>query len=257
MQLRPNLKQIPVHQLFRGKFQPRENFDEDSLVELASSIRANGLLQPVIVRPSTQDNTYEIIAGERRWRAAQKIGLDKIYCLINTYSDKQAAAASAIENLNRSDLNPIEEAKAYKRLIDEFHYSHEEVAATIGKSRTKITNSLRLLTLKSDVIDMLIEGSISESHGKIIAGLPNEYHDKIASQCKSEQLSVRQLEHTIRTKLTPSESSKIEQNSDIKSLESRLSEYIGSPVTITCSNGKGVVKINFQTLDIFFFPPRN
>lgn len=250
MQLHPNLKQIPVENLIRGKFQPRVVFDEESIIELANSIRSNGLLQPVIVRPTEDSNTYEIIAGERRWRAARIVGLDKIHCLINTYSDKQAAAASAIENLNRADLNPIEEANAYKRLIDEFSYSHEEVAATIGKSRAKITNSLRLLTLSTDIMDMLIKGKISESHGKIIAGLPKEQHHKIASKCKTEQLSVRQLENVIKLSSPPKKLLKQSADSNINNLEIQLSEHLGTPVSISYSNGKGNIKIHFQTLDI-------
>ncbi|NQY42802.1 MAG: ParB/RepB/Spo0J family partition protein [Legionellales bacterium] len=244
----PLLKKISIEKLVRSKFQPRTHFCEEAIEELAKSIKQNGILQPIVVRPTVEDSTYEIIAGERRWRAAQKIGLSKIDCLINSYTDQQAAAAAAIENLNRADLNPIEEAYAYQRLIQQFDISHEEVAATMGKSRTKITNSLRLLSLDKKVTEMIIEGLISESHGKIIAGVEKRQQFKIASKCITKNLSVRQLENL--TKKVPINKKSSCKNIEITSLENKLSEYIGSPTEITYNDGQGNIKIFFQNLDI-------
>lgn len=246
----PHLKQLPVEKLVRSKFQPRSHFDEEAIIELAHSIRSNGILQPIIVRPVGTGNLYEIIAGERRWRAAQRVGLDKIDCLVNSYSDKQAAAAAAIENLNRSDLNPIEEAQAYKKLIEQFHYSHEEVAATIGKSRTKITNSLRLLSLDSKVSQMLINGKLSESHGKIMAGLDQKEQVKLAATCIDKKLSVRDLEKILKNSTTNLEKPNPKIPTEIKRLESDISEYLGSKVEITDKKGRGYLKIHYQNLDI-------
>src|SRR5690349_4964104 len=143
MPKKPEWRQLPIEQLVRGRYQPRQHFDQAQLQELADSIKTTGgLLQPIVVRPIA-GGKYEIIAGERRWRAVQLAGYGEISCLIGQYDDEQALQASIIENINRADLNPIEEAQAYQRLVDEFHYSHEEIAATIGKSRVSVTNSLR------------------------------------------------------------------------------------------------------------------
>jgi ParB family chromosome partitioning protein len=241
-------KQLAIESLVKGKFQPRVQFDEEAILELANSIKTNGILQPIVVRPIAQSSLYEIVAGERRWRAAQKAGLTEVNCLVNTYTDQQAAAAAAIENLNRSDLNPIEEAQAYQTLIDNFHYSHEEVAATMGKSRTKITNSLRLLSLHKDVTKMLIRGNLSESHGKIIAGLPVHKQKAMAYKCNEKQLSVRQLEKLLKKKSTGKLLSK--DNYEITNLERKISEHVGSPTKIVYQNGKGSLKIHFHNLDI-------
>src|SRR4029079_3847018 len=168
---KPTLQQITIDRLSRGKYQPRQHFDPEKLQELADSIKSTDwLLQPIVVRPLS-DGNYEIVAGERRWRAAQLAGLGEVSCLVFNYSDEQALQASIVENISRADLNPIEEAQAYQRLIDEFHYLHEEVAASVGKSRTAITNSLRLLKLDPRVQKFLIEGKLSEGHGKILASL--------------------------------------------------------------------------------------
>lgn len=247
------LKQLPIEYLTRSKFQPRVVFTEEAINELAHSIRANGILQPIIVRPTSNYNLYEIIAGERRWRAAQKAGLTKIDCLINQYTDKQAAAAAAIENLNRADLNPIEEAQAYKKLIENFNYSHEEVAATMGKSRTKITNSLRLLSLDNNVMSLIIKGKLSESHGKVIAGLDKNLQTDYANKCITNELSVRELEKSIKKSKTATV--KLDKQNttqlEINSLAEQLSEHLGCTTTIKYHNNKGVIKIYFQNLEVF------
>ncbi len=250
MDKKVHFKQLPIEKLVRGKFQPRMHFSEEAIAELGNSIKNNGILQPIVVRPISRKSLYEIVAGERRWRAAQKIGLTKVDCLINTYTDQQAAAAAAVENLNRTDLNPIEEAQAYQQLIDNFEYSHEEIAATMGKSRTKITNSLRLLSLDKPITKMIIDGLISESHGKIIAGLEKNKQCKIAFECIENHLSVRQLENFIKKTTLAKENCKKENTVETANLENRLSEHIGCPIKIFHKNGKGNITIFFHNLDI-------
>lgn len=241
---KPCLKLIPLDLLVRGKFQPRVEFDEHGLEELAQSIQINGLLQPIIARPIA-NNKYEIIAGERRWRAAQKAGLNSVYCLVNVYTDEQAAGAAAIENLNRMDLNPIEEANAYLRLINEFKYSHEEVAATLGKSRAKITNSLRLLKLSPQIQKMIINNEISEGHGKVLASLHDSYQQRFAQKCKQLGWSVRQLEKAVKL-LQQETQYKSSKDPNLSSLEIKLSQYIGCPVTLEYNDGKGKLIIYFH-----------
>ncbi len=159
------IKAIPIEQLVRGKYQPRRHFDKKALEELAQSIRTNGLIQPIVVRPIAKQQ-YEIIAGERRWRAVQLAGMHNIECVIRDLTDTEAIEASTIENLQREDLNPIEEATAFQRLADDFHYTHEEIAATIGKSRARVSNVIRLLKLDTSVQQLLIDGLLNEGHVK-------------------------------------------------------------------------------------------
>lgn len=191
---RPTLQQIAIDLLVRGKYQPRQHFDPEKLRELADSIiSTGGLLQPIVVRP-TADSKYEIVAGERRWRAAQMAGLADVSCLVCQYSDDQALQAAIVENISRADLNPVEEAQAYQRLIDEFQYLHEEVAASVGKSRTAITNSLRLLKLDPRVQQYLITGQLTEGHGKILAGLAPHHQIDLAERAQKNGWNVRKME---------------------------------------------------------------
>jgi ParB family chromosome partitioning protein len=191
---RPILQFLSIDLLVRGKYQPRRHFDSAQLQELAESIKTTGgLLQPIVVRP-INSNQYEIVAGERRWRAAQLAGLNDVSCLVSHYTDEQALQASIIENISRADLNPIEEAQAYQRLIDEFQYLHDEVAAAVGKSRTSITNVLRLLKLDPRVQELLIHGKLSEGHGKILAGLPISAQFQLAELSIQKGWSVRKIE---------------------------------------------------------------
>jgi len=248
---RATLQQIPIDLLVRGKYQPRQHFDPEKLRELADSIKStNGLLQPIVVRP-TLNNKYEIVAGERRWRAAQLTGLADISCLVCAYTDEQALQASIVENISRADLNPIEEAKAYQRLIDEFHYLHEEVAASVGKSRTAITNSLRLLKLDPCVQHYLIAEALSEGHGKVLAGLPPHQQIELAKRCVEKAWNVRkmemeakQLQHTS----TPTQGPYSDIN--VKRLEIALSEHIGNRAQIDYEErGGGYVRIRFNNID--------
>ena len=197
MKERAELKQIAIDCLSRGKFQPRRVFAQAALQELADSIKSSGLIQPIVVRPIDEQH-YEIVAGERRWRAAQLAGLDYVTCLVKSFNDEQTAAVSTIENVQREDLNPIEEAKAYQRLIDDFSYLHEEVAAMVGKSRARITNSLRLLRLDEAVQQLLIDGDLSEGHGKAIAGLSLPLQRELAMAAVKQGWSVRKLEQHVK-----------------------------------------------------------
>jgi ParB family chromosome partitioning protein len=219
------------------------------LKELSESIKTTGgLLQPIVVRPLA-DNLFEIIAGERRWRAAQLAGLSEVSCLVSRYTDEQALQASIIENINRSDLNPIEEAQAYQRLIDEFHYLHDEVAAAVGKSRTSITNILRLLKLDPRVQELLITGQLSEGHGKILAGLPIPTQLELAERCIQKGWSVRKIE-TEAKKLQQQDPLATYSDPNIKHLETALSNHLGNRVEIDCEDrGGGYIKIRFNNID--------
>jgi ParB family chromosome partitioning protein len=247
---KPVLLQLSVDLLARGKYQPRRHFDPAQLQELADSIKTTGgLLQPIVARP-LKDGRYEIIAGERRWRAAQLAGLHEVSCLVGTYSDEQALQASIIENINRADLNPIEEAHAYQRLIDEFQYLHDEIAAAVGKSRTTITNSLRLLKLDARVQEWLISMQLSEGHGKILAGIPLAHQFELAERCIQKGWSVRKLESEAKKQLQGTNHEGPYSDPNIKHLEGALSDHIGNRVAIDCEErGGGYVKIRFNNID--------
>ena len=249
MRKKPEWRLLPIDILVRGQYQPRQHFDQTQLQELADSIKTTGgLLQPVIVRP-IQNGKYEIIAGERRWRAAQLVGFHEISCLIDHYSDEQALQASIIENISRTNLNPIEEAQAFQRLIDEFEYSHEEIAAAVGKSRVTITNSLRLLKLDLRVKELLINGQLTEGHGKILAGIVLEQQFTLAERAVNSHWSVRKLELEVKKAQAANENSPY-SDPNIKHLETALSEHIGNRVHIECEErGGGYVKIRFNNID--------
>lgn len=248
---KPTLQQIAIDLLVRGKYQPRQHFDPEKLQELADSIvTTGGLLQPIVVRP-INGNQYEIVAGERRWRAAQLASLGEVACLVYPYSDEQALQASIIENISRADLNPIEEARAYQRLIDEFDYLHEEVAASVGRSRTVITNALRLLKLDPRVQAYLISGELTEGHGKILAGLNGADQVELAKKTVTKGWNVRKLEAEVK-KLQAASDPQAGPYSDanIKHLEMSLSEHIGNRVHIECEDrGGGYVRIRFNNID--------
>lgn len=247
---KPILQTLSIDQLVRGEYQPRRHFDPVQLQELADSIKTTGgLLQPIVVRPHSAGK-FEIIAGERRWRAAQLAGLNEISCLVSHYTDEQALQASIIENINRADLNPIEEAEAYQRLIDEFNYLHEEVAAAVGKSRTTITNLLRLLKLDSRVQELLIHGKLSEGHGKILAGIPTKDQVILAELCVQKNWSVRKIEIEAKKLQQPNLDEGPYSDPNLKHLETALSDHVGNQVNIDCEErGGGFVKIRFNNVD--------
>ncbi len=247
---KPILQQLSVDQLVRGKYQPRQHFDSEQLQELAESIKTTGgLLQPIVVRPLNTGN-FEIVAGERRWRAAQLAGLNEVSCLVSLYTDAQALQAAVIENINRTDLNPIEEAQAYQRLIDEFSYLHEEVAAAVGKSRTTITNALRLLKLDPRVQQLLISERLSEGHGKILAGVPIEHQNALAEQCIQKNWSVRKIEIETKKLLQPAEKNNPYSDPNIKRLETALTDHLGNQVNIDYEDrGGGYIRVRFSNID--------
>jgi ParB family chromosome partitioning protein len=240
------LKNIPLEKLIIGKYQTRKDFDQVYIQELAESIKENGIIQPIIVRP-VEEGDYEIIAGECRWRAAQLASLDLVPCLVRKYTDEQAIAATTIENLQRRDLNPIEEAKAYQQFVEKFDYLHEEIAAVIGKSRTKITNSLRLLRLDNRVQAMLESGELSDGHGKVIAGLPQKIQYEVAEKCATQDWSVRKLEHTIKLLQQRGSAIKHQEDPNIMALEKIISDQIGSEIKFEQNLNKrgGWLKIRY------------
>lgn len=248
---KPTLQHIGIDLLVRGKYQPRQHFDPEKLKELADSIKStDGLLQPIVVRPLA-NGKYEIVAGERRWRAGQLAGLDEVSCLVFNYSDEQALQAAIVENISRSDLNPIEEAQAYQRLIDEFDYLHEEVAASVGKSRTAITNSLRLLKLDPRVQKLLATGQLSEGHGKILASLAPHEQISLAERCVQKGWSVRKIEaEAKKLQQTTSTDQGTYSNANIEKLETALSEHVGNRVQIEYEErGGGYMRIRFNNID--------
>lgn len=246
------LKNLPVEQLSRGRFQPRRVFDEQALIELTESIEAQGVIEPIVVRKNG-DLSYEIIAGERRWRAAQRAGFSSVPCVIRQYTDEEAAEVTLIENIQRENLNPIEEAKAIFRLIEDFCYTHEAVAKAIGKSRTKITNMLRLLNLDERVQQCLIQKQLSEGHGKTLAGLPFEHQWLMAEAAINGAWSVRQLElESKQQKLMAGHKKKDKKDANIARLEKLASARFGSEVVVenNADNRSGWIKLKYQNYEV-------
>ena len=244
------LKQIPLDLIQRGKYQPRADFDEAALEELASSIKSQGLMQPIVIRPIGPQK-YEIIAGERRWRAAQIAGLDSIPAVIRMVSDEAAIAMSLIENIQREDLNPIEEALALKRLQDEFKLTQQEVADAVGRSRTAVTNLMRLVGLHIDVQKMLQTGLLEMGHARTLLSLPEIKQVDFARDIAKKGLSVRQTEELVRKAKSPKEVvSERSIDPNIKNLEESLGEKLGAKVLIEHkTNGKGRLIVSYNSLD--------
>lgn len=246
------MKQLPVEFLRRGKYQPRREMDQETLEELAVSIRQQGIMQPIVVRSISKD-IYEIIAGERRWRAAQLAELDKVPAIIRNVDDNAAIAMALIENIQRENLNAIEEAVALQRLQEEFELTQGEVAEAVGKSRTTVTNLLRLINLTDEVKRMLEQGDLEMGHGRAMLSLNAEQQVIVARQVVSKALSVRQTETVVRRILEEKPTKSVadkESNADVKRLEQELSEKIGSAVNIERnSKGKGKLVIKYNSLD--------
>ncbi|MFT5085258.1 MAG: ParB family chromosome partitioning protein [Lentisphaeria bacterium] len=245
------LKELPVEFLQRGKYQPRRDMHPEALEELAQSIKSQGVMQPIIVRP-IGDNKYEIIAGERRWRATQQAGLHSIPALIRDVPDETAIAMALIENIQREDLNPMEEAVAFKRLQEEFELTQQEVAEVVGKSRTAVTNILRLLNLSEEVKTMLEHGDLEMGHARCLLTLNEQQQREVARIIVAKSLSVRQAEAL--AKKTQQESSNDKPlapiSPDLKQLEEGLGEHVGVPVMIQHSTkGKGKLVLKYNNLD--------
>lgn len=245
------LQHLPLDIIQRGKYQPRRDMDPQSLEELAQSIKMQGVMQPIVVRPIAKGR-YEIVAGERRWRASQQAGLDKIPALVRDIPDETAIALALIENIQREDLNPIEEAVALQRLQQEFQLTQQQVADAVGKSRVAVTNLLRLISLPEDIKIMLSHGDLEMGHARALLGLPAERQIEGARHIVARGLSVRQTEALVRQWLneTGKKIDKKVNDPDIKRLEQKLAERLGSPVQIKHNKkGKGELVIRYSSLD--------
>ena len=240
---------LSLAEIVPNKYQPRKNFDEENLNDLVNSIKERGVIQPIIVRKSNTDNSkYEIIAGERRWLAAQKAGLHDIPVVVTDADDLKSLEFAIVENVQRHDLNPLEEAQGYKRLIDEFAYDQDKVSKFIGKSRSYISNSLRLLNLPKEVLDFVEQKKITAGHAKILVGLDNATF--LANKFIEKKLSVRQAENLVKIfrKTKRNTSSKVDSN--IQDLENSISEKIGLSVSIKNNkNNKGTISFYYKELD--------
>ena len=245
------MKHVPIELIQRGKYQPRTDMHEEALQELANSIKVQGVMQPIIIRPISSDK-YEIIAGERRWRACQIVGLDTIPAIIKPVGDEAAIAMSLIENIQRENLNPIEEAMALKRLQDEFELTQQEVADAVGKSRTSVTNLIRLIGLSIDVRRMLEHGDLEMGHARALLSLPDIQQSEAGRTVVGRGLSVRQTESLVRRLIAGGGDARASKliDPDIKNLEENLAEKLGTQVMIQHSaKGKGRLVLKYNSLD--------
>ncbi|MCK5394856.1 MAG: ParB/RepB/Spo0J family partition protein [Gammaproteobacteria bacterium] len=245
------LRNIDLDLIERGPWQPREHFDEESLQELADSIKTQGVVQPIVVRQKA-DGRFEIVAGERRWRASQKAGLSQIPVVVKTFNDQTAAAVSLIENIQRENLNPLEESTALKRLIDEFDMTHQQVAETVARSRATVSNLLRLQDLNPDVKMLLAMRDIEMGHARALLAIDGMEQSSIAKDVARKGLSVRETEALIRKISAPTKAVKPpRKDPDIVKLEERLTECLGAPVIIKPkARGKGSLEIAYSSLDV-------
>ena len=252
------LQELPVDLLERGPYQPRRHFDEQGLQELADSICAQGVVQPLVVRP-TAAGRFQIIAGERRWRAAQRAGVETVPALVREVSDEAAVAVGLIENLQREDLNPLEAAGALRRLIHDFGLSHQRTAEAVGRSRTAVTNLLRLLELNEDVQRLVGDGSLETGHAKALAGLTGSAQSEVAARVAKEGLTVRQTEGLVRRRQAAGEAAPGQGGEpgggqldpDVERLRETLAQRLGAPVDIQHSRrqGKGRLVIRYSSLE--------
>ena len=240
---------LSLSEIVPNKYQPRKNFDEENLNDLVNSIKERGVIQPIIVRKSSMDNSkYEIIAGERRWLAAQKAGLHDIPVVVTDADDLKSLEFAIVENVQRHDLNPLEEAQGYKRLIDEFAYDQDKVSKFIGKSRSYISNSLRLLNLPKEVLDFVEQKKITAGHAKILVGLDNAVF--LANKFIEKKLSVRQAENLVKIFRKTKRNISTKVDSNIRDLENSISEKIGLSVSIKNNkNNKGTISFYYKELD--------
>ena len=266
------LQEISVSSIDPNPNQPRNHFDEDSLAELSASIKAIGLLQPVLVRPSSTPDRFELIAGERRWRASKRAGLSTIPAIVRVTDDVSSVEQALVENLHRQDLTPLEEAAAYQQLLEDFSMTHEQVAAKVGKSRSAITNSLRLLTLPPTIQQYLAEGRLSAGHAKALLGTPNRaLQESLARMAVEQTLTVRGLEEAVRNAVNPGTNSttvipkpgatgvkpktgtpgrvNLVKEPGLHELEELLSEHLATPVTVTLSGKHGKMVVEFADLE--------
>ncbi len=248
------LRNLGVEKLVPGKFQPRREFDKGALKELANSIREKGILQPILARPNPDGGAkspYEIVAGERRWRAAQIAQLHDVPVIVRDMTDNEALQIGIIENVQRSDLNPIEEAEGFQRLIDEFSYTQEVLAKTLGKSRSHIANTLRLVGATNKVREYLVAGQLSAGHARALLGHPNA--DRLASDIVKQGLSVRDVEKLVADKKPSKGGSKskkpAEKDTDTRALEKSIADNLGLSVAIQHEKDGGHVRVSYKTLE--------
>ena len=244
-----NINKLSISELVRNKYQPRKSFNQENLDELTNSIKERGIIQPIIVRKSVdQKFKYEIIAGERRWLAAQNAGLHEVPAVEVEANDLKSLEFAIVENVQRQDLNPIEEAQSYQKLIEKFNYDQEKVAKFIGKSRTHIANCLRLLSLPKDIILLIEEGKLSQGHAKILVGLENSYF--LAKKIIDKKLSVRQSENLVRVLKSSKKIKTILQDPNLKNFEESIQEKTGIKVLIrNKKNNTGQITFEYKDLD--------
>lgn len=265
----PRLEDLPVASIIPNPHQPRVHFDEESLAELAASVREIGVLQPVLVRPGAEEGTYELVAGERRWRAARRAGLAVIPAIVRTTDDLGSVERALVENLHRQDLTALEEASAYQQLVEDFSLTHEQVASRVGKSRSAITNTLRLLSLPPAIQALLADGRLSAGHAKALLGSPDRaFQEQLARRAAAESWSVRMLEEAVRDRGGAGEPDAAEETAPgqvrdgagltpatrlrppgLLELEELLAEYLSTRVSVTMGTGKGKVVIEFADLE--------
>jgi ParB family chromosome partitioning protein len=257
--VRGGAKAVPVEFLRPGKFQPRQVFDDAELASLSESIKDKGILQPILVRRDPErPEAYEIIAGERRWRAAQLAQLHEVPIIIRDMTDRDALEIALVENIQRKDLNAIEEAEAYQRLMDEFHHTQEELSRAVGKSRSHVANMLRLLTLSPRIKGLLAEGKLQFGHARALINEPNQ--DQLALEIAESGLSVRDAEHKVHAARLIREGKvpvvrgrgrppKLPKDTDTLALERDLSNLLGLKVSITFSSAGGELRVEYKTLD--------
>jgi ParB family chromosome partitioning protein len=246
------LTEVSVGLLQPGRFQPRTRMDPQAIAELADSIKAQGLIQPILVRP-VESGKYEIIAGERRWRASQLAGLTQVPVVIRAVPDRSALAIALIENIQREDLNPLEEATGIQRLVNEFDMTHDAAAQAVGRSRSAVTNLLRLLNLSKAVQDLLMQGKIEMGHARALLAVSGSRQAELAHQIISRGMSVREAEQLVGQSEVPSRKTSRKQqrkDRDLKALEEELSEILGTGVTVkTLRGGRGKLTIDYASLD--------
>lgn len=246
------LRALPLEQLERGAFQPRQHFDEEALEELAASIRSQGLMQPLVVRP-LGDQRFEIIAGERRWRAAQRAGLDRVPALVRTLDDQSALALALIENVQREDLSPLEEAAALERLMNTFSLTQSQAAEAVGKQRATVANLLRLLRLGSEARRLLEHGDLTMGHARALLALADPQQGSLAREAVQRGWTVREMERQVQRALAPPKDApsaeKTEASRETRHLERTLSERLGAPVRIEHGQKGGRIVIRYGSLD--------
>ena len=244
------LAELPVATLRPGRYQPRTQMNPEAIADLADSIKAQGVIQPILVRPA-DDGQFEIIAGERRWRAAKLAGLESVPVLVRDVRDELALAMALIENIQREDLNPIEEAQGIQRLVAEFGMTHEAAAAAVGRSRSGVTNLLRLLGLAKPVQELILHARLDMGHGRALLPLPAAKQIELGNAIAAKGYSVRQAEHLVRAALAPPKKATRRRDRDLEILEAELSEQLGTHVSITPRGGKGAgrLAIDYANLD--------